>query len=37
MAEVQEKVEAVQEKVSNASSKQVLTAAAAAAGTTAAT
>lgn len=37
MAEVQEKVEAVQEKVSNASSKQVLTAAAAAAATTAAT
>jgi hypothetical protein len=37
MAEVQEKVGAVQEKVSNASSKQVLTAAAAAAATTAAT
>ena len=37
MAEVQEKVEAVQEKVSNASGKQVLTAAAAAAATTAAT
>jgi hypothetical protein len=37
MAEVQEKVEAVQEKVTNASSKQVLTAAAAAAATTAAT
>jgi hypothetical protein len=37
MAEVQGKVEAVQEKVTNASSKQVLTAAAAAAATTAAT
>jgi hypothetical protein len=37
MAEVQEKVEAVQEKVTSASSKQVLTAAAAAAATTAAT
>jgi hypothetical protein len=37
MADVQEKVEAVQEKVTNASSKQVLTAAAAAAATTAAT
>jgi hypothetical protein len=37
MAEVQEKVEAVQEKVTNASGKQVLTAAAAAAATTAAT
>ena len=37
MADVQEKVDAVHEKVSNASSKQVLTAAAAAAATTAAT
>jgi hypothetical protein len=37
MAEVQEKVEAVQEKVTSASGKQVLTAAAAAAATTAAT
>lgn len=37
MADVQEKVDAVQEKVTNASSKQVLTAAAAAAATTAAT
>jgi hypothetical protein len=35
MAEVQEKVEAVQEKVTSASGKQVLTAAAAAAATTA--
>jgi len=37
MAEVQDKVEAVQDKVTNASGKQVLTAAAAAAATTAAT
>jgi hypothetical protein len=37
MAEVQEKMDAVQEKASNASGKQVLTAAAAAAATTAAT
>jgi hypothetical protein len=37
MAEIQEKVEAVQDRVTGASSKQVLTAAAAAAATTAAT
>jgi hypothetical protein len=37
MAEIQEKVESVQDKVTGASSKQVLTAAAAAAATTAAT
>jgi hypothetical protein len=37
MAEIQDKVEAVQDKVTGASSKQVLTAAAAAAATTAAT